>query len=116
MGRLLVEIVGNIIQKVVARRRVGAGKAALGQRQKHKHALALACADLEQKKQQAANAYSAHAARGRLAERGVSRNIGKGLGVVNSAAFAQLPQEAVGRLLKPRLRLGAECGSEKHGE
>ena len=47
------------------------------------------------KKQQAANAYSAHAARGRLAERGVSRNIGKGLGVVNSAAFAQLPQEAV---------------------
>lgn len=42
-----------------------------------------------------ATAYSAHAARGRLAERGVQINVGKGLGVVNTEAFAKLSEAEV---------------------
>ncbi len=47
------------------------------------------------KKNQDATAYSAHAARGRLAERGVQIGIGKGLGVVNTEAFAKLSEAEV---------------------
>ena len=42
-----------------------------------------------------ATAYSAHAARGRLAERSVQIGIGKGLGVVNTEAFAKLSEAEV---------------------
>ena len=47
------------------------------------------------KKNTEATAYSTHAARGRLAERGVQLGVGKGLGVVNTEAFARLSESEV---------------------
>ena len=47
------------------------------------------------KKNKEQTAYSAHAARGRLAERGTALSVGKGLGVVNTEAFANLSEEQV---------------------